>query len=566
MRLINILFVITLLAGCTKNLSNVESENEKEIRFRTNIQDLQVINLGRSGFSSGDNIYLYISEREKEDVPMLPASEDLKEMVYDVSGNLSFKDQQKHIYPDVPIDVYGYYWKKTHTAPLDLATMPVCVNINQSTEDAVKESDLLYVKAANGYVKDEEPIHLEFEHLFSRLVLKLRTETSSTLDLEKLEEVKVWNMMVDGTLNLGTGILTGGNTVDEILMQKVKTSPVIILPQSVESNTKLFTFKLEGKEEFAVNVPKIVFEKGKEYCFDVLVNEYPGMGDVDLSFSLSVKDWVADTTFQIVIENGEKARVELTDVAEGVVINKADFYLSSGETVRVSKGIAVVNNKMEFMFPRTEAGGTLKLDSARFYTDSGEEFGYYFKNMVLKGNNRDKVALTAPQVGEAWAGGTIFVVGEITGYDENDNKFITDTTGINAYRGRIVTGISLGMKSWCTVSAKGKNSLVGANSRYDGMINLKAVEAFAGSNGETLDAYPAFKACKDLGEGWYYPALNEIRWIAIHKKELNINMEAKSYGSSTEKSEQDCIGIGVDPKSDFPSDKGSILVWPVRAY
>ena len=93
------------------------------------------------------------------------------------------------------------------------------------------------------------------------------------------------------------------------------------------------------------------------------------------------------------------------------------------------------------------------------------------------------------------------------------------------------------------------------------------METFAASNGETLDAYPAFKACKDLGEGWYFPALDEIRWIALHKEELNLNMEVKAYGSSMEKSVVDYVGITSSITSDNLTTKyGPSAVWPVRAY
>mgnify|MGYP000746391461 FL=1 len=91
------------------------------------------------------------------------------------------------------------------------------------------------------------------------------------------------------------------------------------------------------------------------------------------------------------------------------------------------------------------------------------------------------------------------------------------------------------------------------------------MEAFACDNGETLDLYPAFKVCKDLGEDWYFPALNEIRWIVLHKEELGLEMGSLSYGSSTEISVKDNGGV-TNSGSDSSFDKAMMNIWPVCAY
>ena len=192
-------------------------------------------------------------------------------------------------------------------------------------------------------------------------------------------------------------------------------------------------------------------------------------------------------------------------------------------------------------------------------------FDYYFKDKELLGDNLDELSLVAPKVGDVWGDGVIFAVGEVTGYDEASNSFVTNVGGVNAYRGRIVANASLGMKLWCEVKAKGKASSIGASSRYDGLENLKIVEAFACDNGETLDLYPAFKVCKDLGEDWYFPALNEIRWIVLHKEELGLEMGSLSYGSSTEISVKDNGGV-TNSGSDSSFDKAMMNIWPVCAY
>ncbi|MEY8592641.1 fimbrillin family protein [Butyricimonas hominis] len=574
MKLFGFLLLASVLLSCVRNVSE-ESVNGREIRFRSNIQDLKSGSLSRvDGFSEGNKIFLYIAKRESADVVAVPASEDLCKMNYGQEGDLTFADGGEHYYPDGRIDVYGYYWEKEHSEPQELARMNVSVETDQS--NGLDKSDFLYVKAAEGYAKDAEPIKLEFEHLFSKIVLNIATETPATIDLTQLENVKLHDVVTSGTLNLGTGEVENGEAKDEIIMPKSNNSSVIILPQEIEDNKKLFSFQVVGIEEpFEVEVPANNFEQGKEYTYNVKVNKYPGMGPVEMQFSMSVKDWYSEEPYEIVIEKGEEVEVLLTEVAVGVNISKADLYLASGEVKRELKGIAVVDNKMKFVFPRLVEGGSLRLEKAIFYTDNKESFEYYFENKELRGNNYDRVDLPAPKIGDAWAGGTIFVVGEVTGYNETDNEFETNMEGINAYRGRVVANESLGKLMWCDLGTRGYERIVGATDKNNGAINTDIVRTFIENQGEDLTKYPAFNACLNRGEEWYFPAMNEIKYIVSRLIILNPNIikqggdlidDSIAYGSSTERG-----GTGNGIKDYWRTDRYDVkdnaaIVRAVRAY
>lgn len=561
MKLINPIFLSAILfLGCSRAVYE-DNIGKNEIYFHSNVQKLLTVNVSRvDKFNSGDKMHLYIAERENADVVAIPASEDLYEMSYKADGSLAFADEGEHYYPDMPIDVYGYYWRMPHTAPQNLGEMAVNVEIDQTAEEKLDKSDFLYTMAAKGFAKDVKPIELQFEHLFSKITLNITTETPSTIDFSKLENVKLHDMVTEGTFNLGIGTLTNGKTSDEILMTVSKSSSAIVLPQTIEENKKLFSFKLEGnEEEFEINVAANNFEKGKEYTYNVKVNKYPGMGSVEMQFSVSVKDWISEEYYEIVVEKGEKVEINLTDVAMGVNISKTDLYLASGEFKRELKDISVVNNKMKFIFPRLSEGGALQLVKARFYTDAGEQFDYYFRNVELKGNNYDKIVLSIPKIGDAWGGGTIFVVGKVIKYDEVNSEFETNTNGINAYRGRVVANSSIEKKlEWCS----NNNVTVGATDENDGSKNMEAVKNYVVQNNKTLEMFPAFKACEDMGEGWYYPAINELKCIIAHKDELgeDVNLNSSSYGSSTEKgSDNLCVGGNSTKNTD-------VEVRAVRAY
>ena len=408
---------------------------------------------------------------------------------------------------------------------------------------------------------------MNFSHQFVKLLFHFRTDTPETVDFGQITALEVLNVVREGSFDVATGELTLGDAVDDIQAQPASESMVIVLPQKVKGGDVLFRFVQDGKERsYSVPADGMSLEKGKLYTCDVLINQYPGAGDKDVVISTRVEDWdESEPPIYVVFEEGQNVVATLTDVSSGVVVKRADLYLSSENRNYEKLNVPVIRNKMEFMFPREKEGGTLQLNKARFYTEAGDEFDYYFQDKELLGDNLDELSLVSPKVGDAWGDGVIFAVGEVTGYDEASNSFVTNVDGINAYRGRIVANASLGSELWSETKSKGKASLIGASNRYDGLENLKTVEAFARDNGETLDLYPAFKVCKDLGENWYFPALNEIRWIVLHKEGLGLEMGTLSYGSSTEISVKDCGGV-TKSGSDSLFDKAIMNIWPVRAY
>ena len=563
------LYGIVCLCMCLSCARVASDESgEREICFRGNVLELQQVHLlgSRAGLGSGDKVQLYIVEQEEEELK-LPASEDFYQMRSDANGNIDFEDGEKHVYPNNPINIYGFCCRGMEGNPADLLNVPVRVEGEQVSEEALLRSDFLYVKSEERYRATDNVISLNFSHQFVKLLFHFRTDTPETVDFGQIMALEVLNVVREGSFDVATGELTLGDAVDDIQAQPASESMVIVLPQKVKGGDVLFRFVQDGKERsYSVPADGMSLEKGKLYTCDVLINQYPGAGDKDVVISTRVEDWdESEPPIYVVFEEGQNVVATLTDVSSGVVVKRADLYLSSENRNYEKLNVPVIRNKMEFMFPREKEGGTLQLNKARFYTEAGDEFDYYFKDKELLGDNLDELSLVSPKVGDAWGDGVIFAVGEVTGYDEASNSFVTNVDGINAYRGRIVANASLGSELWSETKSKGKASLIGASNRYDGLENLKTVEAFARDNGETLDLYPAFKVCKDLGENWYFPALNEIRWIVLHKEGLGLEMGTLSYGSSTEISVKDCGGV-TKSGSDSLFDKAIMNIWPVRAY
>lgn len=64
---------------------------------------------------------------------------------------------------------------------------------------------------------------------------------------------------------------------------------------------------------------------------------------------------------------------------------------------------------------------------------------------------------------------------------------------------------------WCKSSVK---TAVNATDENDGAVNMAAIEAYIAKKRLTLDEFPLFKWAKELGDGWYIPAKNELQTIA----------------------------------------------------
>lgn len=511
------------LGGCKHDSERTNFPGQREIVINYSVNQLnEVSRSGYAGMTAGDVVHLYIAERTNAETPALPEAGHFNEMSCSDGSTLQFADGGEHLYPEMPIDLYAFYLKGLTEQQEDVTRVAVEVKADQHVADAELASDFLYAKAADGYQSQEEAINLVFRHQFARVKFTITTDTPSEVDLETLEAVEIRNLVMDGYFNVQTGILTPGETSDKVsawIPEDVSTGvTAIVIPQSVAGGNPVFYFKV-GAEEFVYNAPSegIVFEAGKQYNYEVCLNRYAGLSPKEVQLALKVEDWNEIPAGSITIAHGEEVAVALTDVAEGVTIEKADLYFSETSVM----GVAVSENQMKFMFPRLVVDGTATLERAHFYTSTGEEFDYYFDNLELRGNGRDKISVRPFEVGDSWGEGTVFVVGEVTGFNEETGMFETNQEGINAYRGRIVADKTFPKTAWTQgKTVKGYKELMGMSDKNDGAKNWLAMKTFILENGENPESYPLYNALKEKVD-WYVPACNEMIQILVNREKLN---------------------------------------------
>lgn len=113
--------------------------------------------------------------------------------------------------------------------------------------------------------------------------------------------------------------------------------------------------------------------------------------------------------------------------------------------------------------------------------------------------------------------------------------------------------------------------VAGADDRTDGAENMKKIAAYITENNLSWDDFPAFKWCRDKGEGWYLPSIDELLTIGHNYNggtRIHANRQARNrfndtlkenggkrmdrlvyYFSSTEKDEKEAYTThtGIEP-------------------
>ena len=122
---------------------------------------------------------------------------------------------------------------------------------------------------------------------------------------------------------------------------------------------------------------------------------------------------------------------------------------------------------------------------------------------------------------------------------------------------------------WCTGDEFNKGVTGIATDRSNGMNNLRSVMKIAGWK----DKYPAFAWCADHGDGWYLPAINELKVLLLNDEvhaKVNGTLEQKRvsvmysmgdvrwYWSSTEEDKWCAWGVNMTNGTTHDDDRSDL--------
>ena len=201
------------------------------------------------------------------------------------------------------------------------------------------------------------------------------------------------------------------------------------------------------------------------------------------------------------------------------------------------------NHKYEGMF--CAWGVLMNLD----FTGSSNKGSLYYVRAVSAFGNKSQPATTqsttttAPAVVSGSTYGP-YKVGDY--YNENGKEGVVFWVDASGEHGKIVSLTESKTKLQWTFSENEQKKLIGANSETDGAYNMSVVK----KRSNWQSKYPAFKWCADLGEGWYLPAIEELKRFTLNNtvhKAVNQTLATKGgtkipdigashwYWSSTER-------------------------------
>ena len=134
-----------------------------------------------------------------------------------------------------------------------------------------------------------------------------------------------------------------------------------------------------------------------------------------------------------------------------------------------------------------------------------------------------------------------YKVGDL--YDENGKQGVVFEVSADGKHGKIVSLIDSLIDSGERLQWASNESWIeeiGADSETDGAVNMAVVQRIP----NWREKYPAFAWCADLGEGWYLPAIDELKAISDIRNILHVKSYA--YWSSTENKGHEFCAWDVD--------------------
>ncbi|MBO7219754.1 MAG: hypothetical protein J6V21_01040 [Alistipes sp.] len=106
--------------------------------------------------------------------------------------------------------------------------------------------------------------------------------------------------------------------------------------------------------------------------------------------------------------------------------------------------------------------------------------------------------------------GELYAIGDI--YDKDGVRGIVVLLQDGGRHG-VVMSLDEACLAWCKLHRKVMKDNTLATNNSDGMVNMQAIEKYIVKHNFLWSDFPAFEWCRNKGEGWYLPSINEL-WCA----------------------------------------------------
>ncbi len=356
---------VLLLAGCSEHES-LQQDTGKRVRIdiRGEVQQEYVTRANDGGFADGDNIGVFIVDRDGGNAVALKAEgnhADNVKFTYDAESGLwtgAFDLYWKDL--STSVDAYSYYPFNSSLSSVE--AFPVTIREKQQGEadgevlSGYEASDFLWAKAEN--VAPGNTINLKHRHLMAGMQVILEQGSGFTADswntLQKV--VLIENTRVNTQVNLSTGAVSlADETVKTIIPQQNGSAwRAVVAPQTIAANKLLLNITVDGTSYEFKRSSQTTLQPGKLHKFTIKVDKREPAGDYEFSLiSEAITPWENDKEshngaareyITINVEEGEY----LGDIIEGMKLDPAEIVnLKLTGTIKGNPSFDYIREKMK---------------------------------------------------------------------------------------------------------------------------------------------------------------------------------------------------------------------------
>jgi hypothetical protein len=287
-----IIFVaIAMLAiSCSNNEPLADLSND-EIRVIANMPTRATM----TAFEQGDKMGLYAVEYNGDVTQPLQISGNYlnnEPMVYNGS---EWKSERTLYWNSNACDFYGIYPYQQMTAVEDIL-FEVATDQNTSKSNSslggYEASDLMWAKAEK-VKQSDKAVKLQFNHMMSRLVVKIEKGPSFEGEIPDDIVTHIYNTATTAKVNYKVGSLEKYALSDNktITMRKINntTFDAIVVPQFIERSTPLVEITMGGIA-YLLNY-SISFRPGYQHIITVTLNTSPDQEKIEIAIDGEVGGW-----------------------------------------------------------------------------------------------------------------------------------------------------------------------------------------------------------------------------------------------------------------------------------
>lgn len=294
-----------LVVGCSERDYWQENKEKTKIVIRGEVQQEYATRANDGGFADGDNIGVFIVNRDGGNPATLQLNgnhADNVKYTYDYESALwtgSYDLYWKDL--NTSVDAYSYYPFIGSLSSVDACPVTIHEKQQEVADGKVASgyelSDFLWAKAEN--VSPGTTISLKHKHVMAGVEVSLvEGEGFKAGELNKLSKtVLIQNTKVNTLVNLSTGVVSlADNTVKTIVPQQHGLVwRAIVAPQTVTANSLLLSITVDGMSYEFKRSSLMTFVPEKLHKFTIKVDKREPSGDYEFSLiGEAITPWESD--------------------------------------------------------------------------------------------------------------------------------------------------------------------------------------------------------------------------------------------------------------------------------